>query len=49
MKKEKDWNMRQEVTSFSEYLDLKVTSREEAEDNIKTIINDMKMEETNDG
>lgn len=49
MKKEKDWNFRQKVTSFSDYLDLKITSREEAKDNIQTIINDMKMEETNDG
>ena len=49
MKKEKDWNMQQEITSFSDYLDLNVTSREEAEDNIQTLINDMKMEETNDG
>lgn len=49
MKKEKDWNMQQEITSFSDYLDLNVTSREEAGDNIQTLINDMKMEETNDG
>lgn len=49
MKKEKDWNFRQKVTSFSDYLDLKITSREEAKDNIQAIINDMKMEETNDG
>ena len=49
MKKEKDWNMQQEITSFSDYLDLNVTSREEAGDNIQSLINDMKMEETNDG
>lgn len=49
MKKEKDWNMQQEITSFSDYLDLNVTSREEVGDNIQTLINDMKMEETNDG
>ena len=42
-------NMQQEITSFSDYLDLNVTSREEAGDNIQTLINDMKMEETNDG
>lgn len=49
MKKEQDWNMQQEITSFSDYLDLNVTSREEVGDNILTLINNIKMEENNDG
>ena len=49
MKKEQDWNMQQEITSFSDYLDLNVTSREEVEDNILTLIDNIKMEENNDG
>lgn len=49
MEKEADWCMRQEITSFSEYHDLNITSREEAEQNIQTIINDMKMEDNSNG
>lgn len=49
MEKEADWSMRQEITSFSEYHDLNITSREEAEQNIQTIINDMKMEDNSNG
>ncbi len=49
MKKEADWSLRQEITTFTDYLDLNITSRDEAENNIQTIINDMKMEDNNDG
>ncbi len=49
MKKAADWSLRQEVTSYPDYLELNITSRDEAANNIRTIINDMKMEENNDG
>lgn len=49
MKKEKNWSFRQNVTSFSDYHELNVTSREKAKENIQAIINDIKTEETNNG
>ncbi len=49
MKSKSDWSLVQEITTFSEYHDLNITSRDEAEQNIQTIINDMKMEENANG
>ena len=49
MKGKTDWNLTQETTTFSEYHDLNITSREEAEQNIQTIINEMKTEENANG
>lgn len=49
MKSKSDWSLVQETTTFSEYHDLNITSRDEAEQNIQTIINDMKMEENANG
>ena len=49
MKKEKNWSFRQNVTSFSDYHELNITSREKAKENIQAIINDIKTEETNNG
>lgn len=49
MKNGEEWNIEQETTSFSEYHDLNVTSRTEAETNIRNIVNEMEMEDKNDG
>ncbi len=43
-----DWSFKQETTSFSDYFDLNITNRDEAERRIQTIINDMNKEESND-
>lgn len=48
LKSETDWSFKQETTSFSDYFDLNVTNRDEAERSIQTIINDINMEESND-
>ncbi len=48
LKNETDWNFKQETTSFSDYFDLNVTNRDEAERSIQTIIKDMNMEGSND-
>ena len=42
-------SLQQKITSFSEYHELNVTSRDEARNNIRTLINDMKTEDNNNG
>lgn len=49
MKGTSELSLTQETTTFSEYHDLSVTSRDEAEQNIQKIINDIKMEENVNG